>query len=280
MKKSIKISIALISLFFSVSSFAWNALGHMVVANIAYTNLTPAAKTTVDNLVATFSKEYPDVQTFSQLADWPDSLQDQKIDFYTHWHYINNAISTDGTPTQNLIDSDNAVWAITMLKPAVGNANANVYERARSLGFFAHIIGDLHQPLHTVDNFTKAHPNGDKGGNSFSLGYNGAFLNAHRLWDSGVGIFNDNDTSQTTINQMTQMLEAEYPQTMFGSRASDLSPVDWANEGIQNANNSVYDTPEGKMVSTTYVTTGQKLAGEEAALAGYRLANFLNELFK
>lgn len=272
-----KMSAVLFLCLMSFSCFAWNALGHMVIANIAYANLTPTAKTKVDSIVTSFSHEYPDIQNFEQLADWPDSLHSQRIEFYTHWHYIDNPISLDGTPTQNVIDTDNAVWAVNELVPVVKNNNSNVFERARSLAFLAHIVGDLHQPEHTVSAFSRAHPNGDKGGNSFTLGYQGQSKNAHAVWDEGVGVF-EGDATQDQINQMTQTLTTLYPASSFGVKVKDVKPDDWQQEGIQNAQNFVYDTVEGKQVSSSYMTLGKQVAGQEAALAGYRLAALLNSL--
>lgn len=272
-----KMSVTLLLFSLSFSCFAWNALGHMVIANIAYANLTPTAKAKVDSIITSFNQEYSDIQNFEQLADWPDSLHAQRIEFYTHWHYVDNAISLDGTPTQNVMDTDNAVWAVTQLEPVVKNDHSNVFERARSLAFLAHIVGDLHQPLHTVSSFSKAHPNGDKGGNSFTLGYQNGSKNAHSVWDEGVGIF-AGDATEDQIGLTAQSIMTLYPIASLGSKVNDLNPTDWAQEGIQNAQSYVYDTVEGKQVSSSYMSIGKQIAGQEAALAGYRLAALLNTL--
>jgi hypothetical protein len=58
----------------------------------------------------------------------------------------------------------------------------------------------------------------------------------------------------------------------------DLSPANWAKEGMVNAKNVVYNTPKEQDVSTNYVETSRQLAEQEAALAGYRLAAILNKL--
>jgi hypothetical protein len=276
--KKILTKLSLVSLLaVPFSSYAWNAVGHMVIANIAYNNLNSTAKSKVDSLVSSFNKEYPDVQDFSQMADWPDALHEQKAEAFSRWHYIDYPVSSDGSKTESNIATDNAVWAIGVLKPVVGNDKGNAYERARSLAFLAHVVGDLHQPLHTVSNYTHTHPNGDKGGNSYSLSYNHTNMSAHRLWDEGVGIF-DGGTSESQIQQVSQTLMTLYPKTSFGNQASDANVTNWTNEGIKNATNYVYDTPENKPVSNEYINAGQKVAGQEAALAGYRLAAMLNAL--
>src|SRR5665811_1184861 len=82
--------------FASPISYAWNALGHMVIAEIAYQHVKPETKKKIDNLMNYFQQEYPSVKSFQQLAVWPDSLRSQKIEMFTHWHYIDVPFSTNG----------------------------------------------------------------------------------------------------------------------------------------------------------------------------------------
>lgn len=268
------------SLFFvSFSLFAWNATGHMVIAEIAYSQLTPAARKNADNLLATFQKEYPDVKSFQELAAWPDTLHSQKIETYTRWHYIDNAFSTDGTPLQDLVDTDNAVWAVDNIDNIVKNTKANVNERARFLGFLIHIVGDLHQPLHTVSYISANHPDGDRGGNSYTIKYkNGSSntINLHKLWDGAVGSF-ESDPNNQDIEETAQTLMALYPKSFFGDKVTDVKADDWAKEGMVNAKTYVYTTPENQAPTTAYLNTGKQIAQQEAALAGYRLAVLLNQ---
>ena len=105
------------------------------------------------------------------MGPWPDTLRGQKIELYTRWHYTNLAFSADGTPLKNTVDTDNAVWAINHLLPIIGNTKANRFERARSLAFLVHIVGDLHQPLHSITRISAAHPEGDHGGNLYFIKY-------------------------------------------------------------------------------------------------------------
>jgi len=49
-----------------------------------------------------------------------------------------------------------------------------------------HLVGDVHQPLHATSRWTKDHPKGDKGGNTFLIKRHKSVKNLHSLWDSGV----------------------------------------------------------------------------------------------
>jgi len=53
----------------------------------------------------------------------------------------------------------------------VSNAGAVSWELGDSfnLRLFIHYVGDIHQPLHATSRFTSKYPEGDRGGNSFTL---------------------------------------------------------------------------------------------------------------
>src|SRR4029079_13629150 len=90
------LSVFFISLLFPVITLAWNATGHMLVANIAYENLKPEVRDNIDTLVTLMHTQHVNIATFADLAVWPDTLHAQKIETYTHWHYIDATFSNDG----------------------------------------------------------------------------------------------------------------------------------------------------------------------------------------
>src|SRR3990167_1519864 len=236
-----------------IVSHAWNALGHMVVANIAYQNLEPNVKKKIDNIVSYFSLEYPGMASFLQMAYWPDTLHAQKIETFTHWHYIDIPFSQDGSPLKNIMDTDNIVWAIINIEPIIKYNHTNPYELARFLAFLIHIVGDIHQPLHTVSYISVAYPNGDQGGNLYFIRYNNERIKLHRLWDSGLGMF-DQSATQENADILTAIILKHYPKTY------------------------VYVPPADQTPSADYLETGRKISEREIALAGYRLGTFLNKI--
>jgi len=267
----------LITVFFPTITLAWNALGHMIIANIAYQNLKPDVREKVDHLVTYMHQQYADMETFVNISYWPDAIRSQKIETYTHWHYINTAFSNDETPLKNLNDTDNAVWAIKHIETVVKNNRANPYERVRFLSFFTHIVGDLHQPLHTVSYISAAMPDGDHGGNEYYVRYNNKRVKLHQVWDMGINEF-DGDNSQEHVNVITYAIMAQYPDVYFGNQVNQLEADDWVREGVNNAKQYVYNTPQNQMLSDEYINKGKELSRQQAALAGYRLAKILNQL--
>lgn len=275
--------ITILNLFFITNSFAWNSTGHVLVAKIAYDRLQPDVKTKVDQIVASFSKEYSSIVTFVDMAPWPDSLHAQKIETFSRWHYIDNPISGDGTlPPSGLVGTDNVVWAISQIEPVVKNNKANVFEQGRFLAFLIHLVGDAHQPLHTVTRVTAAHPNGDRGGNDFIVqcplsDTKMASKNLHACWDQGIGLF-DNTPTPDKINMLETQITTDYPESYFADQIKDLNPQDWINEGVNAAPIYVYTTLEGKPLNAAYIRSSRDFTEQRIALAGYRLAALLNGL--
>jgi len=267
----------MITFFLPITSFAWNAQGHMVVTQIAYEQLNATAKQKVDDLVYYFAKEYPSTPTLLHMSVWPDAIRSQKIDIFARWHYIDVPFSDDRTALGHTISTDNASWALNNVKNVVKNERANAYERARFLAFTIHIVGDLHQPLHTVTRVTAARPEGDRGGNSFTLEINRYRTNLHRVWDGGVGAL-AKGTDMSEVRETATDIMARYPQSQFGDKTSDLTTKTWEKEGMKNATTYVYNTKEGEPASNSYITNGKRIAEAELALAGYRLGNLLNSL--
>lgn len=50
-----------------------------------------------------------------------------------------------------------------------------------------HFVGDVHQPLHSADRYTRQYPSGDRGGNDFPIEYDDDIKELHALWDSVLG---------------------------------------------------------------------------------------------
>jgi hypothetical protein len=265
---------------FTINSYSWNALGHMVVAEIAYEQLNPEVKKKVDKMVTDLGKEYPYITSFYQLGPWPDLLKIQKIDIYSHWHYTDLAFSKDGTALKNLENTDNVIWAINQMEPIVANNKANIYERAKFLAFLVHVIADIHQPLHTTSLISAKLPDGDKGGNLYYIKFPASHpktIHLHKLWDQGIDVF----VGETTFDKVTSLshqITALYPKEFFGAKVMDLKPEHWADEGLQTSITMVYSTPENQVPSDDYLNSGRLIVQQQAALAGYRLAAVLNQL--
>jgi hypothetical protein len=102
--------------------------------------------------------------------------------------------------------------------------------------------------------------------------------NLHALWDDSAGT----DLSDAYVNGLAAKVTAEYPDR---GRLS-LDPAAWINESFELVKSAVYTfgpdsgTKENPLtLPGEYDESAQKIAHQRIALAGYRLATVLNNLF-
>ena len=103
------------------------------------------------------------------------------------WHYINWPFKPEGQPASvhaNEPDRVNILTAMAENEEAVKKEN-NIERRAIALAWLFHLVGDIHQHLHTAQLFTVDSPNGDTGGNEICVGSASAYSEVDEvLWDS------------------------------------------------------------------------------------------------
>jgi len=164
---------------------AWNATGHMAVAQIAWRNLTPAAKAQVNDLLAhsvsyaswlrQMPTNYPDrdLYIFMRAATWPDDIRKSAAD-RPAWHYVDlpfvlKTASYNPGPAVTAPVVPNAETELLGQTYVLSLTHAAPVDRAASLCWVAHLTGDIHQPLHTTSLFSPIFTSGDRGGNSIQL---------------------------------------------------------------------------------------------------------------
>src|SRR5262245_3362668 len=64
----------------------------------------------------------------------------------------------------------------------------NAERKAIALAWLFHLVGDLHQPLHTAQLFAVEYPQGDRGGNEICVRvtHAGHPMDLHRFWDGVI----------------------------------------------------------------------------------------------
>lgn len=76
---------------------------------------------------------------------------------------------------------DNAVKVLSV------NSSLMTAEKAMFARYLIHVVGDIHQPLHSVSLYNTTYPSGDRGGNSLKIVLlNGTTQNLHAFWDAGA----------------------------------------------------------------------------------------------
>jgi hypothetical protein len=149
-----------------------------------------------------------------------------------------------------------------------------------ALTWLLHLIGDLHQPLHTtalyaVDLF----PTGDRGGND--VGVRGA-TNLHALWDGALG----NDRRWTAVTrhaeglQVSAMADRPVDFAAWAMASRDLAAEIAYSPTVRSAiTGGAPGHPVVLRIDAAYRASMQSAARTQAALAATRTALVVAEIF-
>jgi hypothetical protein len=157
-------------LWIAISATAYDAVGHRIVADIAYKNLTEKARIQVDEVLGKRGIIYE--------ATWADEVRsDKKYDYSYPWHYQNLKDSLTTKDFKSLLESpknegEHLFYAIELMT----NRLKKDRNDAEALKFLVHFVGDLHQPMHLGRKE-------DLGGNKVDAKWFGKQINLHSLWD-------------------------------------------------------------------------------------------------
>lgn len=256
-------------------AFAWNALGHRLIAQIAYDQMTPEARVMAERYNHAMDKVYKP-QTLINAATWLDSLRYQDVGWFSTMHYVDFPFSTDGSPLPTLQEV-NALWALAKAKILLRNKYATDYDKGVALRVILHIVGDLHQPLHAATRVNASFPKGDHGGNFVLLNHNHVAKNLHAYWDKGGGfLVTRKRPSQLQVEKRAAAIEKRWP---CQTKNSDTSPAHWANESYHLAVTIVYkELPKENLPDEKYQNLTKRISEQRIALAGCRLGILLNQI--
>lgn len=297
----------LVLLFFLVGGAmaqAWNDKGHMVIAKIAWNQLTPEERAKVmkilqkhphysEFLAAKRPENIPeDEWVFMRAATWSDWVRGgARRDFNRpSWHFINYPIVAPGsTVTPPELPSENVVNQIGQSKTIVQNGNGE--EQAIHLCWLFHLVGDVHQPLHCVSFYADSFPTGDRGGNRALLRVEGRKIQLHAFWDDLLG----RDTTAAALGNAVEEINAliaKTPELIKDDLANHKNADAWAHEGLAIAKKQIYkdgtlipanndDRPREESipeVGKAYAQEAGATARVRIALAGQRLAQVIREV--
>jgi hypothetical protein len=286
----------------------------MISGSIAYQALKHESPTTIER-VSALLEHHPgfanrwrnDLDSISALqrgemlfmlaARWPDDARtkDREHD-RPRWHYINLPFKPDGKPDNIDPKPPHPVNILSALpeNERIVRSQAPAEQRAIALAWLFHLVGDVHQPLHTVQLFTREYPTGDRGGNEICVRVepDRAPLDLHRLWDGLI-------TSSNNVNRLRRIasdLRNRFPRAGLNElRSTDTES--WANESYEAAvhiayqNGKLRGTPKGRhrdcreitdvaVLPSGYAVSARNVADRRIVLASYRLADFLASLFR
>jgi nuclease S1 len=321
---ALPILVALAMSAFAPSAKAWGCKGHQTVAYVAEKHLTPEARKFVNDLLVAHPIDLKLMRwcgnaIYDLMADastWPDDVRSQPAlapDRNTGpWHYIDIPRQAKRGPLAPYCGDQGCVTqAITEQLAILKDKSADPAKRADAIRYIIHFVGDLHQPMHGVDN-------DDHGGNCVPLQYFRAdprlnkrrpeledySPNLHAIWDTEIV---ERDMEVGNPQRYADDLDAKFATEIPHWQNAGIHIDDWAWESHDLANKVAYgalpvtiamETPmkvatcaddndiAGRMlakhivVGETYQAAAAKVVEERIAQAGVRLAMILDDVAK
>ena len=167
-------------LLFTAEAVAWNIPGHMLSGAIAYQILqreNPSSFLTVRSVLAKNpwyetrwkaqlerlpEAEY-DETLFMLAARWADDIRTRDVsESHPPWHYIDFPFKPEREPASIQVvqpPRENVVTAIVENERIVSSGSEPA-RRGIALSWLFHFVGDIHQPLHAAQLFSREYPNG------------------------------------------------------------------------------------------------------------------------
>jgi hypothetical protein len=258
-----RILLAVFLILVPLPALAWGAQGHEIVATIALQELSPQAKAQVTRLLGSPAM-------LIHEANWADEIRDRRRDTGP-WHYVDIPLGAPGyLAMRDCPRGDCVVAQITAAQRVLTNPRQSSAARAEALRFLIHLVADIHQPLHAVDN-------DDRGGNQVRIYLQGGRTNLHQLWDTRVVEALGFDSARVALDIRRSISP---PQRKFWQAGSAAA---WATDSHLVARDQVYPAMQGRRslrLPPTYVRDKMPVTRQQLAKAGVRLAWLLNTSLK
>jgi hypothetical protein len=310
---------------------AWDHPGHMTTAAIAFSEIERARPELLDKIGLLFLA-HPDTapfwvaageakgqervrRMFIECARWADDSKFTPNDRLT-WHTARWAIVAEDAPPEARAAAaaghgkpvGQALEAANLNFAMLSNHESTPSERALGLCWVLHIVGDIHQPMHVSDLYSKEFPEGNA---AAALSYvadpiRDSTIPLHILWDSNVL----RTPSLEEVDRAARELTKKHPRSSLPELETHaITDEDffraWANESHQIAINWAYDiqtvsdpnkdqdaeklvqsminfilngvspVDEAPEVPREYWERLKRTSGRRIALAGYRIADLV-----
>ena len=231
----------------------WGNIGHKVVGEIAERKLNPEVKLIVNDLL--------DGESMANASTWADEIKsDPLYKQYNPWHYVNMPLDKEYSDIQKNQSGD----IVSTLKESIKilkNPESTKELKSFYLKFLIHLVGDIHQPLHT-GRFE------DRGGNDIKLSFLGKSTNFHIVWDVHI-IEHLNMNYLELSDELINMRDVDY----------SLDPDNWVFETHQDVKILYSEIQNINEIDVDYINDKIPFIKHKLFKAGSTLAAVLNDIF-
>ena len=251
---------------------------------------------------------------FLQAAVWPDMAATLKAPLrlkhhHAAWHSFSQPMFLNGEDEPDLwkaglpvnlsakwfpsmpLDEMNALQAVHRAFAQLRDPAAPAAEKALMLTWLIHLVGDLHQPMHTVTLFSRGRfPEGDRNGGSVPMTVR---ENLHTYWD---GVLGADSTAAALETRVADWLTDDELRGNADIATRILDPSAWIGENEALASSVAYNErlvralleaesdPARVLapfeVDRDYGNAARRVAEGRVFEAGFRLAAMLKELVR
>jgi hypothetical protein len=276
---------------------AWNKPGHMTSAAIAYLDLKDRHPDVLAQVVEAL-KQHPDFDSMwaDQLSDagdqdlyllmlaarWSDDIKEQTHE-YNAWHWVN--IPYRPGQSEVLIPDGDSILTAFPANRSIAKSPTDAQARAVAVCWMLHLIGDIHQPLHTATLVTDKYPepHGDSGGNSFfvRVAPDRSPIKLHAFWD---GLILGSPRFQSVRNKATALRNnPNLSRENFSAQLAVHEFKDWAVAAYTIAADQAYLKgtlqDDGAVVPPDYKAKAKATAERQIVLSGYRISDAMVDVF-
>lgn len=284
-----------------------NRSAHMITAAIAFEDLYRDAPEVIDRIVE-LEAHHPErgpfeVATafttgadharrlFMGMARWPDDIRGGAYD-HPSWHAMARPIVDPQNPPPRpppIEIAYDGFEALALNVHVFRNRRAPQRERAVALCWLFHLVGDVHQPLHTAEFYSADFPDGDQfGALNFMLDpETNKPVNLHWYWDYLVSRPPTPEAAIAKAAELTRQHPREgFDAILVDGAAYTAEFTRWVDESYGIAEAVAYgpDRPfslsaaAAQPLQPRYAVDSVAAAERHFTLAGYRLADLVRNL--
>lgn len=250
----------------ALNAMAWGVLGHRSIAEMAERHLTPTAKANIE--------KYTHGTPLASYATWMDDIRSSdphhtKATRGWHASVVNTECKTSQEIRNKYRKGRDTVTGLLELEKLLQNRES----LSDSVVMFAikcivHMVPDMHCPAHL--RYSDYRNDG-----KFMVEFLGTKATLHKVWDTSIFTHEHKDWSYERF--ATKLDTASKGEI---KRISKGWVEDWLEESGRLIRPNIYKVSEGNVLGDEFMSWAYPLAELQARKSGYRLAKYLNKVFK
>lgn len=257
--------------------WAWGKKGHAAVASLAQANLRPEVLARVNELLQNDRDRFGKPsrrKTLAEVASWADEIRSEAQrsdpDAFKGWHVRSNQVCSD--KPGKCRDGHCVDQLIIHFTAVLKDRSQPLQARNEALKWVVHLVGDLHQPLHSGVNRNGGSILAELEGVSARPGER---LTLHSAWDDELAVAALKGWHSTAVlpGELPPLTEDAPTKWMFETRGVALREVYSTLPGFHCDERLV----EPVVLDQAYQQHSVAVIRQQIERAGLRLAQLLNE---